>query len=202
MPVVRSGRREEPLPALPSAGREATDISQQLDALPLTGGGATETEVKRRMPGAGIVHLATHGLAFSSEHRARDSYVALAPDGTNDGFLTVGEILDDTTLRLGADLVVLSACQTGLGNLKQAEGTLGLQRAFLAKGAKTVLVSLWSVSDESTRLLMSAFYRHWLRDPDGPTKATALRRAQGDVRREPRFVHPRYWGAFQLVGAP
>jgi CHAT domain-containing protein len=113
----------------------------------------------------------------------------------------VGEVLDAAPI-LTADLVVLSACQTGLGNLKQAEGTVGLQRAFLAKGARSVLVSLWSVSDEATELLMRRFYTHWLRDPDVPNKAEALRRAQRDVRAVPRFREPRYWAAFQLVGAP
>src|SRR6185503_17297999 len=109
------------------------------------------------------------------------------------------EILDDPAVALRADLVVLSACQTGLGDLKQAEGTVGLQRAFLAKGARSVLVSLWNVSDEATRRLMEAFYRHWLGRRVG--KAEALRRAQEEVRTTPGFEHPRFWAAFQLVGA-
>jgi CHAT domain-containing protein len=75
---------------------------------------------------------------------------------------------------------VLSACQTGLGDLKEAEGTVGLQRAFLAKGARSVLVSLWSVSDAVTEELMKRFYGHWLEDDDRPSKAEALRRAQED----------------------
>ena len=61
-------------------------------------------------------------------------------------------------------------------------------------------MSLWSVSDEATELLMRRFYTHWLDDADRPRKAEALRRAQEDVRRTPRFEHPRYWAAFQLVG--
>ena len=125
--------------------------------------------------------------------------MALAADADNDGLLTVGEVLDDNTLRLRAELVVLSACQTGLGDLKQAEGTVGLQRAFLAKGARSVLVSLWSVSDEATAVLMDGFYAHWLRDTDRPSKAEALRRAQDAVRA--RWPEPRYWAAFQVVGA-
>jgi CHAT domain-containing protein len=96
--------------------------------------------------------------------------------------------------------VVLSACQTGLGDLKQAEGTVGLQRAFLAKGARSVLVSLWSVNDDATAQLMRSFYTHWL---DGSTKSEALRKAQTEVRGKPGspFYDPRYWAAFQLVGA-
>ena len=78
---------------------------------------------------------------------------------------------------------------------------MGLQRAFLAKGARSVLVSLWSVSDEATRLLMERFYTHWLDDEDSPSKAEALRRAEDDVRSTQGFEHPRFWAAFQLVGA-
>lgn len=145
--------------------------------------------------------MATHGFAYSSEARARDSFVALGPGEGHDGLLKVGEVLDDPALALEAELVVLSACQTGLGDVKQAEGTVGLQRAFLAKGARSVLVSLWSVSDAATDLLMRAFYVHWLEDEDGPSKAEALRRAQEEVRATPGFEHPRFWAAFQLVGA-
>jgi CHAT domain-containing protein len=114
----------------------------------------------------------------------------------------VGEVLDDLPY-LRADLVVLSACQTGLGDLNQAEGTVGLQRAFLAKGAKSVMVSLWSVSDEATELLMRRFYTHWmgLEGEEAVGKAEALRRAQEDVRSTQGFEHPRFWAAFQLVGA-
>jgi len=104
-------------------------------------------------------------------------------------------------VQLTADLVVLSACQTGLGNLRQAEGSVGLQRAFLAKGARSVLVSLWSVDDRATRLLMERFYAHWLGGASPVSKAEALRRAQGDLRRTAGYAHPRYWAAFQLVGA-
>jgi CHAT domain-containing protein len=154
------------------------------------------------MPGAVVIHLATHGYAYSSDARTRESFVALAAgregETEYDGHLTVGEVLDEKT-PLTAELVVLSACQTGLGNLKQAEGTIGLQRAFLAKGARSVLVSLWSVPDEATSLLMQRFYAYWLGD-DKPSKAEALRRAQADVRKD--HPHPWYWAAFQLVGAP
>lgn len=73
--------------------------------------------------------------------------------------------------------------------------------AAVARGARSVLVSLWSVSDEATELLMRGFYRHWIEDADRPSKAEALRRAQEEVRATQGFEHPRYWAAFQLVGA-
>jgi CHAT domain-containing protein len=75
-----------------------------------------------------------------------------------------------------------------------------LQRAFLTRDARSVLMSLWSVSDEATELLMRRFYAHWLRDADRPAKAEALRRAQGDVRATRGYAEARYWAGFQLVG--
>ncbi len=204
MPLVtHADGSRSPLAPLSGAEAEGRWVAGQFGTTALTGPRASEAVVRARLGGATVVHLATHGYAYASEAQARNSFVALAPDSTHDGLLTVGEVLDDPDLKLSADLVVLSACQTGLGDLKQAEGTVGLQRAFLAKGARSVLVSLWSVSDEATSLLMKGFYAHWLNDPDHPSKAEALRRAQAEVRGTPgsRSYEPRYWAAFQLVGA-
>ena len=202
MPSIRgSDGLTEILPQLPAADIEARAVAERLTVAAVTGAAASEREIRRRMPAATLIHLATHGFAFASDARARESFVALAPDSVHDGLLTVAEILDDPRLRLSADLVVLSACQTGLGDLKSAEGMIGLPRAFLAKGARSVLVSLWSVSDDATRLLMERFYTHWLGDPDSPSKAQALQRAAADVRATEGFEHPRYWAAFQVVGA-
>lgn len=200
MPRVRTYTGSEiTLQPLEGARKEGQWVAEQVGASVLSDTSATEAAIKERLPHAWLVHLATHGFAYSSEARARDSFVALAPSNGEDGLLTVGEILDEVP-SLSADLVVLSACQTGLGNLKQAEGTVGLQRAFLAKGAQSVLVSLWSVSDAATDLLMRSFYTHWR---SGRSKADALRLAQMEVRGGPDsdFHHPRYWAAFQLVGA-
>ncbi|MFN8648123.1 MAG: CHAT domain-containing tetratricopeptide repeat protein [Gemmatimonadales bacterium] len=185
---------------LPAAAVEGDSVARRVGVRALTGAAATETEVRRRMARAPLVHLATHGYAYAAAGRARNSFVALAADSMADGLLTVGEVLDDPSLRLGAELVVLSACQTGLGNLAQAEGTVGLQRAFLARGARRLLVSLWSVSDDATAILMQRFYAHWLDDRDQPTPAEALRRAQVDVRNTPGFEAPRYWAPFMVVG--
>jgi len=202
MPQVNraDGTRGELLP-LPAAEEEARQVAGELRVQPFVGGAATESAVRRLLPQAAVVHLATHGLAYGSEERVRSSYVALAADSANDGLLTLGELTDDPSMRLHAELVVLSACQTGLGDLKQAEGTVGFQRALLARGARSVLVSLWSVNDRATAALMAAFYRHWLDDTDAPSKAEALRRAQSDVQARPEWKEPRYWAAFQLVGA-
>lgn len=202
MPMVR-GADGAPLQleALPGAEAEGVEVARRLGAAAHRGIGATEGRVRSLLPQARLVHIASHGYAYASEAMARSSFVALAPDSVHDGLLTVEEILQDPALQLVADLVILSACQTGLGNVRESEGTIGLQRAFLARGARAVLVSLWNVSDDATRLLMDRFYAHWLDDPDRPGKAEALRRAQEDVRRRPEFSAPRYWAAFQLVGA-
>jgi len=201
MPEVPAGGGEPlTLRPLPAALEEGVAVARRLGVRPLSGEAATETAIRRRLPRAPLVHLATHGYAYGDAGRARQSFVALAPDATGDGLLTVGEVLDDPALRLSADLVVLSACQTGLGNLRQAEGTVGLQRAFLARGARSLLVSLWSVSDEATAILMDRFYQHWLSDPDRPAKAEALRRAQADLRATEGYGEPRYWAPFQVVG--
>jgi CHAT domain-containing protein len=194
-------------PQLEETAIEATSIAVQFGARALIGPEASERNVRLRMPLAAVIHIASHGLAYSSEERARESFVALGPSGSGvdaieDGFLRVGELLDDPQLTLRAELVTLSACQTGLGNLRESEGTVGLQRAFLARGARSVLVSLWKVPDPATRELMVRFYRIWL-DPVHPvTKAEALRRAQTQVKALPGFAHPYFWAGFQLVGAP
>ena len=195
MPEVRTfAGTAERLKPLPGAEREGSAIAARLGVPLLQGEAASERVVRERMATAPVIHLATHGYAYASDARARDSFVALAPGAGADGLLTVGEVLDGPTLR--ADLVVLSACQTALGMQTAAEGTVGLQRAFLAKGARSLLVSLWSVDDAVTQQLMEHFYARWLA---GDTKSEALRRAQADVRRT--HPNPRYWAAFQLVGA-
>ena len=196
--VVSANGDRVRLSDLPGAAAEADDIAGRLGVAPWRGSDASEDRVRRSLPAARLVHLATHGLAFGSESRVRQSYVALAPAAGHDGLLTLGEIMDDDSITLVADLVVLSACQTGLGELKQAEGTIGLQRALLAKGARSVLVSLWSVDDEATRAMMQTFYEHWLA---GASKAEALRRAQASIRGRPEWANAQYWAAFQLVGA-
>ncbi|MEO7647289.1 MAG: CHAT domain-containing tetratricopeptide repeat protein [Gemmatimonadaceae bacterium] len=190
------------LSPLQGAAAEGAWVATRLGAPLLTGAAATERVVRDMLPAASIVHLATHGLAYGTEARVRDSYVALTPGAGHDGFLTLGELLDDDSIRLSADLIVLSACQTGLGEVRQAEGTVGLQRGLLAKGARSVLVSLWSVDDAATQMLMERFYTHWLGADNRAVigKAEALRRAQADVRAVPSFYNPRYWAAFQLVG--
>ncbi len=189
------------LARLPGARDEAAAVGRLLGADVVSGRAATETAVLARIGTSPLLHFATHGMAFSEFERSVSSFVALAPDSGADGLLTVEEIMARPPGTVRARLVTLSGCQTGLGSLLQGEGLIGLQRAFLSRGAEALLVSLWSVDDEATRLLMEAFYSHWLRDEDRPSKAEALRRAQMALRDTPGFEAPLYWAPFQLIGA-
>jgi CHAT domain-containing protein len=111
------------------------------------------------------------------------------------GFLRLTDIFN---LKLAADLVVLSACQTGLGQNIQGEGIVGLTRGFMYAGAKRVVVSLWSVDDEGTATFMEKFYEEMLQK--GLTPAAALRAAQLAMLQQSKWKSPYYWAAFTLQG--
>jgi CHAT domain-containing protein len=139
------------------------------------------------------LHLA--GFALAGANR-RDS----VGTGAEDGILTAEEI---AALDLsGVEWAVLSGCDTGLGDLAAGEGVLGLRRAFQIAGARTVIMSLWSVEDEATRQWMTALYRH--RTTTATTTAEAMRAATLDVlgarRRAGLSTHPFSWGAFIAAG--
>ncbi|HKX26063.1 MAG TPA: tetratricopeptide repeat protein [Blastocatellia bacterium] len=165
------------------------------------GQAATKLAAQRESPNYPILHFAVHGwlddqiglnsgLAFSQPEASGRK----AENGDN-GLWQAWEIFGQT--RVKADLVVLSACLTGLGQEVKSEGIIGLTRAFQYAGARSVVVSLWSVSDQSTAELMSAFYRELHR---GAAKDLALQKAMVAVRGNPRWAHPYYWSAFILSG--
>jgi CHAT domain-containing protein len=158
---------------------------------------ATEENVKREgeLKKFNYIHFATHG--FIDEAKPDFSSLALTKDNNSeeDGFLRASEIFN---LNLNADLVVLSACQTGLGKLIRGEGMVGLTRAFMYAGTPTVMVSLWSVSDVSTATLMGEFYRNLIKDKFD--KTDALRKAQLSMLSDEKFAHPFYWAPFVLIG--
>jgi CHAT domain-containing protein len=122
--------------------------------------------------------------------------LSLVGNKTHDGFLRTDEVFN---LRLGGPLVVLSACETGLGKEKRGEGVMGLTRAFMYAGAPTVAVSLWSVADKSTAELMTDFYRRLLSANEG-SSAGALRGAQLAMISGKKYSAPFYWAPFVLVG--
>ena len=168
-----------------------------------------------------IFHVATHGF-FQSEKRAVSSLDAELRANTayenpllKTGLLLAGagDILNETRYNYNVnngiltayeamnlnldqtDLVVLSACETGLGEIEAGEGVYGLQRAFLVAGAKTIIMSLFKVSDEATQLLMVKFYRKWIESGD---KRKAFLEAKKEIRNE--FSDPLYWGPFLMIG--
>jgi CHAT domain-containing protein/Tfp pilus assembly protein PilF len=144
-----------------------------------------------------IVHFATHGL-LNSEHPELSGLVLSLVDASGkpqDGFLRLHEIYN---LKLNADLVVLSACQTGLGKQIKGEGLVGLTRGFMYAGAPRVVASLWQVSDLATAELMKHFYRGLLKD--GMRPAAALRAAQLEMIKQKRWSSPYFWAAFALQG--
>ncbi len=153
-------------------------------------GEATEAALRQYAPGFRYLHFATHGQ-FDAQAPLQ-SALLLSREGTSDGLLTVGKLY---SMRMDADLVTLSACETGLGKIVSGDDVIGLTRGFLYAGASTIVASLWQVDDQATAALMTGFY-------DGlgtGDKREALRQAQLATRA--KFPHPYYWAAFQLTGS-
>lgn len=155
----------------------------------LTRGEATETALRELAGGVGYLHLASHGKFRPAE--PLKSYLLLAPDTANDGVLSVDELYG---LRLNADLVVLIACDTGLGQGSPGDDLVGFVRGFFFSGARSLLASYWSVDDAATAELMRFFYANLGR----LGKAEALRQAQREVART--RPEPFYWAGFYLAG--
>jgi len=213
------------VPPLPGTAQELAGLDTLLALAhwphrQLSGTGATE-EAVRDVHRPRVLHIATHGFFLPAARRPAGldkpspAELAAATDpmlraglllagvsnfrdatdkpATEDGILTAYEasLLD----LQGTELVVLSACETGLGQVQAGEGVYGLQRGFTVAGARSILMSLWKVDDAVTRELMVGFYKNWL---GGNSKRAALLAAQQQVRR--RHPEPYYWGGFVLVG--
>jgi CHAT domain-containing protein len=179
-----SGRR------LPFARLEVRALArEQAGARALVGRRASEAALRRLAGDSGYVHLAGHGRLDADDPLA--SAILLAPGEGHDGRLSAAEVLQ---LELQARLVVLSACQTGVGDLGRGAEVVGMNRAFLAAGAGGVVSSLWRVGDAASAVLMKRFYRALRRRPP----VAALRRAQALVRRY--HPHPAHWAGFFLTG--
>jgi CHAT domain-containing protein len=159
---------------------------------------STEAAVKREPLGRyRRLHFATHSLIDEKSPSRSAVVLSLDGDAKEDGYLEVSEI---ARLNLDSDLVVVSACQTGRGKLLSGEGVVGLSRAFLQAGARSVIVSLWKVSDNSTGRLMKSLYQHLT---GGLSNAAALRRAKLQMIGSGKQArHPYYWSSFVMVGKP
>ena len=142
----------------------------------------------------GRIVFATHGF-FSRQcphFREPILVLTLVPVGT-DGFLRMSEVMG---LKINSDVVALTACQTGLGKHVSGEGTMGMGRAFQYAGARAVLMSLWSVSEEASVQLVEAFFKHL---KEGKSKLDAMKLAREKVRKD-GYDHPFFWAPFILVG--
>ncbi|QQE65142.1 hypothetical protein GFS31_18270 [Leptolyngbya sp. BL0902] len=181
---------------LPGAEREAIAIADTLDANALLSGNASKSAVVAQMPAARVIHLATHGLleyGTPEDSGVLDvpGAIALAPSANDSGLLTAAEILQ---MNLNAELVVLSACDTGGGRIT-GDGVIGLSRAFVTAGVPSLMVSLWAVDDAATAEWMVTFYDQWEQTGD---KAQAVRQAM--LTTLENHPDPRLWAALTLMG--
>lgn len=211
-PVFAQGpglRSTAPRDYLPASREEVTRIAKRVEgsyglfdrwrrtrARVYLGEEAREEAVKSEdLADYRFVHFATHGRLDTKSPKLSGLVLAPDPGGKEDGILHLGEVYG---LKLNADLVVLSACETGLGKMARGEGIIGLTRGFLYAGAANVLVSLWPVGDVTTADLMVDFYDQVLR---GVSRAEALREAKRRLmKRQPEYAKPYYWAPFILVG--
>jgi CHAT domain-containing protein/Tfp pilus assembly protein PilF len=215
-PEMSYGLRLESLGTLadlPGTKVEVDKIASILDAggwevKSHTGAGALEQNIKESYKPR-LLHIATHGFfqadtTNGSSPLLRSGLMLTGAGSTlkgeknetgEDGILTAYEAMN---LNLdNTDLVVLSACETGLGEIKNGEGVYGLQRAFKVAGAKTIIMSLWKVSDQATQELMVSFYKHWL-SMQNIGKRAAFLAAQKELKA--KYPNPYFWGAFVMVG--
>ena len=190
-----TNKRGEPiLPQLPYARIEAEMIGEILKTPPLTGKEATKDEVLKQITSVALVHIAAHGDAKTGE-------IALAPNPRwtsripkeKDYILKVADV---QAVQLRAKLVVLSCCHSGRGTVT-ADGVVGVARAFLGAGARSVLVSLWAIDDEATLEFMRSFYEKLGR---GYSAGLALNHAMKSLRKTEKFSAVKYWAPFVLIG--
>ena len=179
---------------LPCAREEVEMIGRILNTETLTGTAATKDAVLQRLSSVALVHIAAHGRMETGE-------IALAPNNTReseiptekDFLLTMADVL---RVQIRARLVVLSCCHSGRGEIK-AEGVVGIARAFMGAGARSVLVSLWAINDEATLEFMKSFYQHLA---EGKSASEALKQAMKCMRESDKFSEVKHWAPFVLIG--
>ena len=186
---------KKPLDDLPCAQEEVEMIASILNTIPLVGRQATKAEVMKRMSSVGLIHIAAHGNERTGE-------IALSPNpGWSSKFPQrkdyILKMSDVQAANLRARLVVLSCCHSGRGKVLKGEGVVGIARAFLAAGARSVLVALWAIDDEATMVFMKSFYGHL---KEGKTASVAVQQSMKFLRESEQFSEMRYWAPFQLIG--
>ncbi|MFM9839952.1 MAG: CHAT domain-containing protein [Cyclobacteriaceae bacterium] len=185
------------LNTLPGTEKEISTIAQLFagNSKAIKFAEANETMIKsKEISNYDYLHFATHGIV--DEANPESSKIFLNTTSTDDGNLYAGEIYN---LSLNANLAVLSACQTGLGKISKGEGVIGLSRALVYAGAKNIIVSFWSVADESTAELMTDFYSFLLKSKS-TSFSTALREAKVKMIKSDKYSTPFYWAPFILIG--
>jgi CHAT domain-containing protein/Tfp pilus assembly protein PilF len=199
LPTAQGTVRGDRLANLPNSESEVKAIGKVLGGSKnniLIGKEATEENLKANAEEYGILHLATHFLI--NDGQPLYSKIVLTQDdkAKEDGYLQTYEVFN---MNLNADLVVLSACNTGLGRIRRGEGVIGISRAFLYAGVPSMMASLWSVDDQSTSIIMKNFYEHL---QAGSNKRQALRLAKIDYLTSSEGVKkdPFYWAPFVLIG--
>lgn len=191
------------LPSLPGTAREVETIKQSfsakgLTAMDFTYEKATEDLIKSdRIADYQYLHFATHGTVDEENQELSRIFLSKDAKGSEDGNLFAGEIYN---LNMNADLVTLSACETGLGKISKGEGIIGLTRALVFAGASNIMVSLWTVADESTSDLMIDFYGRILNKSMYGNYSQPLRETKLNMIREGKYSSPYYWAPFVLIG--
>jgi CHAT domain-containing protein/tetratricopeptide (TPR) repeat protein len=192
--VRRSGRALSNLPAVKQEVAQVRRLLGKQGVVAVLEAAATPERARQIAQNARVVHFACHARADNVDPLG--SGLLLAPAGSDEGLLTAADVVSKWRLR--ADVVMLSACETAVGQVRRYEGMYGLARAFLFAGSRSVGASLWRVDDVSTARLMGAFYRGYA---SGVPKAEALRRAQVALLRSKDDSDPYYWSCFVLMGA-
>ena len=189
--VLYKGRK---LVQLPCARKEVEVIGQILGTAPLVGGEATKAEVLKRLSSVALVHIAAHGRMGTGEIFLAPNPTRATPRPEEEDYLLTMRDVSQAEIR--ARLVALSCCHSATGEVK-AEGVVGIARAFLGAGARSVLVSLWALPDEATMHFMEHFYRELFK---GKKASEALNRAMECMRESEQFREVKNWAPFVLIG--
>ena len=192
---ITNSEGEKVLEQLPFAKEEVEMIGKILNITPITGRQATKREVLKRLSSVSLVHFAAHGCPETGEIALTPDLdrISTVPTEKEDYILTIRDVLN---VQLRAKLVVLSCCHSGRGEIK-AEGVVGIARAFMGAGARSVVVSLWAIDDEATLQFMKCFYQHLA---EGKPTSKSLNLAMKSLRESDEFHEIKYWAPFLLIG--